>query len=134
MRLRPSLAAVAVLFTALVGSIGCAESTDPGVEPEIVNQTDSFEFQITGVRNYSRTLQYTWRNTGTQADVNQATTLTAGTALLEIHDAEGAQVYSSNLDANGTFQTDTGASGDWTIRVLVVGASGTLNFRVEKRS
>lgn len=112
---------------------GCSDTTSPGVEPEIVNETDNFEFQISDVRRYSRSLQYTWQNTGTQADVNQATTLIQGTATLTIRDADDNQVFSSNLDANGTFQTDPGTAGDWTIRVILVDTSGTLNFRVQKR-
>ena len=112
---------------------GCSDATSPGVEPEIVNETDNFEFQVSDVRRYSRSLQYTWQITGTQADVNHATTLIQGTATLSIRDADDNQVYNGNLDANGTFQTDPGTAGDWTIRVILVDTSGTLNFRVQKR-
>jgi hypothetical protein len=84
-------------------------------------------------RNYTNTLQYTWRNTGTVADVNQATTVTAGTITLTVRDAEGTEVYSRSLAENGTFVTASGTAGDWTIRVAFNVASGTLNFRVQKR-
>lgn len=133
MRAQQTGIALAALGACLALLAGCNDNISPGVEPEVVNETDNFEFQVTDVQNFSNTLLYTWRNTGTQADVNQATTLTRGAATLVIDDADGAEVYSKNLDANGTFQTEVGASGDWRIRVVIVDASGTLNFRVQKR-
>jgi hypothetical protein len=111
----------------------CSDTTSPGVEPEVTNVTDSFEFQVTNVRNLTDTYSYTWVNTGSQATVNQATTVTAGSVTLTISDADGTQVYSRSLADNGTFVTDIGATGDWTIIVAFSAASGTLNFRVEAR-
>jgi len=84
------------------------------------------------VTNVTQTLQYTWQNTGTQANVNQATVLTAGTATLTIRDAAGTQVYTRNLTDNGTFQTTSGATGGWSIQVVLTSVSGTLNFRVQR--
>lgn len=57
---------------------------------------------------------------------------TAGTATLIIKDAASTQVYTKDLNANGTFVTTAGTSGAWTIRVELVNVSGTLNFRVQK--
>jgi hypothetical protein len=36
------------------------------------------------------------------------------------------------LAENGTFTSTKGAAGDWTIVDELSGASGTLNFRVQK--
>jgi len=72
------------------------------------------------------------QNTGTMADVNQATSPSGGSATLTIRDADGTQVYSRGLSDNGTFQTNTGSSGDWTIVIELSGADGTFNFRVQK--
>jgi len=122
-----------VIVLGAVVALACNDSTSPGVQPEIINDPDNFEFQVTDVRGYSNTLSYTWRNTGTEANVNQATTLTAGAVTLVILDADDNQVYSRSLTQNGTFVTAAGTSGDWTIRVVFSDASGTLNFRVQKR-
>ena len=80
----------------------------------------------------TQTLDYTWHNTGTTADVNQSGVITGGSGTLRILDADGTQVYSRSLTETGTFATSAGTSGDWSIEVTLSSASGTLNFRVQK--
>lgn len=109
----------------------CSNSLAP-FEPEIANVTDSFQFQVTGTQNLTTTREYTWQNTGTTANVNQASAVTAGSATLTILDSQGAQVYSKNLADNGTFQTSTGVAGEWKIRIAFSDLHGTINFRVQK--
>ena len=129
---RVSLCLVAV--SVLVLCFGCGDSViGPQNQPQIINLTDSFAFQATDLRNVTQTTQYTWQNTGTVANVNQACSISSGTAALRIRDAVGAQVYSNDLSANGTFVTSTGASGNWTIEVALSNVTGTINFRVQKR-
>ena len=53
---------------------------------------------------------------------------------LVITDANGTQVYSRSLSDNGTFVTADGVAGTWTVRVTYNGASGTVNFRVQKKT
>ncbi len=113
---------------------GCSSPTTPGVQPQIHSLTDSFEFQVSSVSNYSGTLTYTFTNTGTQASVNQASSVTAGTATLVVLDGAGKQVYAHALSDNGTFFTDAGTAGTWTVRVQMSAASGTFNFRVQKKT
>jgi hypothetical protein len=90
-------------------------------------------FQVTDVQNYTHTYAYSWTNTGTVATVNQATALTGGTAILVIRDNGGVQVYSRSLAENGTFDTGAGAAGSWSIVLTTNRASGTLNFRAQKK-
>src|SRR5213075_1720395 len=94
------------------GAIACNSSLAP-FQPEIANLTDNFQFQATNVRNVSSTTDYAWQNTGTIANVNQATVLSLGNASLTIFDAQNTQVYSKDLTANGTFQTSAGTAGTW---------------------
>ena len=122
-----------MLVLVLLAGCGGGNVLNPQFQPQISNQTDNFQFQATGVTNVSQTLQYTWQNTGTQANVNQACSITGGMASVSIRDAAGTMVYSSDLSANGTFQTMTGTSGSWRIEVFLSNTSGTLNFRVQKR-
>lgn len=111
---------------------GCDSSTSPGVNPEIANEPDTFQYQVTDIRNYSHVDNYTWQNTGTAANVNQSTAVTGGSATLVILDADGVQVYSKSLAENGTFVTTAGVAGAWTIRATYASASATVNFRVQK--
>jgi hypothetical protein len=121
------------LLLALVGCGSGNSSLNPQFQPQVANAVDTFQFQSTGVTNVTETLNYTWQNTGISANVDQATTVTAGTAVVMIRDAAGIQVYSAGLQNNGSFQSATGQTGNWTIQVVLQGYSGTLNFRVQKR-
>ena len=121
------------LFFLLLAAAGCSgnKSLAP-FQPQINNAPDNFQFQATGVRNTTVTLNYIWQNSGTSANVNQACAITGGSATLLILDNDGTQVYSKDLSANGTFATSAGVTGNWTIRVTLTSLYGTLNFRVQK--
>jgi hypothetical protein len=123
-----TLAGAALLFLA-----GCSDPVSPGKDLQISNVTDSFQFQVTDMKRYTRALSYSWMNTGTIAAVNQACSITEGTAILTIRDANGTQTYSRNLSDNGTFDTAAGTSGSWTIELALSKTTGTLNFRVQKK-
>ena len=112
----------------------CSNSTGPlaPFQPQINNLADNFQFQATGVTNVTWTYTYSWSNSGDSATVNQATTVTGGSATLTISDNNGTQVYSQSLSANGTFGMSKGLHGNWTIKVVFTNYSGTVNFRVQK--
>lgn len=129
----------ALIVLALVGpgllAAGCGGSDTvlgPQVQPEIVNQTDSFAFQATGAQNVTQTLTYTWANTGVSASVDQSCSINSGAGTIEIRDANNTTVYSGNLVEGGSYQSQSGTTGDWTIVVHLTQLSGTLNFRVQK--
>ena len=121
-----------LVWLALTGCGGGGSALSPQFQPQVNNAADNFQFQSTGVTNVSQTLTYTWQNSGISADINQATTITAGSAILALKDSAGMQVYSAGLQNNGTFQSATGQTGNWTIQVTLQGFSGTINFRVQK--
>jgi hypothetical protein len=125
MWLLPALAIAAV--------VACSSSTEPGIQPQVSNVTDNFQYQVSNVKNFTGTKVYTWQITGTQASVNQATTVTAGAITLVIKDAADAEVYNQSLAVNGTLDTAAGTTGAWTIRVQYTNATGTVNFRVQKK-
>ena len=126
---------ISIIWTFLF-LISCNENNtlSPQFEPEITNNTDSFEFQTTGVNNVTQTLTYTWKNTGTQANINQASIITSGSTTLKIEDTNGEIVYQKDLKDNGSFTSVFGFSGDWKITVTLSKMSGDINFRVEKRT
>ncbi len=132
---RASVVFVTVLavFATLSGCGSGNSALAPQFQPQVNNAADNFQFQSTGVTNVTQTLTYTWQNTGIAATVNQATTISAGQSVLSIRDANGIQVYTADLVNNGTFDTATGQTGNWTIVLTLTNYSGTLNFRVQKK-
>jgi len=54
----------------------CSDGTSPGIQPEINNLPDTFQYQVTAMQNYTHSDSYDWQNTGTQANVDQSTTVT----------------------------------------------------------
>ena len=121
----------ALMILTIAGGCGANNSLAP-FQPEVNNSADNFQMQATAVKNTSTTLEYNWSNSGTTANVNQATTFTSGTANLAIFDSQNAQVYIHNLNDNGTYTTTSGVAGTWRIVVQLNNYGGTLNFRVQK--
>lgn len=127
-----SIGALLLLILAGCGS-GSNSALNQQFQPQVTNVQDSFAFQSTGVTGVTQTLHYAWPTTGTAASINQASTLTAGSATVTISDVNGKIVYTGNLGSNGTFTSAAGAGpGTWSINVALNSYSGTLNFRVQK--
>jgi hypothetical protein len=111
-------------------------STPPSIQPQIINNTDTFSYQLTSVSTASGTWNYTWQNTGALAKVTHASDAGAsGTATVTIMDAAGTQVYSGAFATSGeTLTAPTGVAGAWTIRVNYSSYSNTqVNFAVVKQ-
>ncbi len=128
----------AMLSIATISTTACGGGGSPPVQPQyqpqIVNLTDSFSFQLTGVTNGNGTLSYTWQNTGTTASIDRSSSISAGTVTLTLRDAANAQVYQGLLNgATGSVPTAAGVAGSWTIVVDFVDATGTINFRAQKQ-
>jgi hypothetical protein len=94
-------------------------SINPQFLPHIDNAKDSFQFQIQGLGNLSPNVRYTWKHTGNVAAVEQGCSIARGKAMLVIHDGAGKEVYSHDLGEQGTFYTEEGTEGKWTIQVLL---------------
>ena len=122
------------LALAFVAACGDSNQIGPSNQPEVANSTDNFQFQASNLTNASQTLTYSWVNTGTAANINQSGTISSGQAMVTLRDGSNAQVYSGDLKNTGTFVSSNGASGTWSIEVRLSGVTGTLNFRVQKRS
>lgn len=125
------VALFAPLALMVVAGCGSGSALNPVFQPQVANNPDNFQFQSTGVQNVTQNLQYIWSNSGTHASINQATTVSAGSAVLAIHDANGVTVYTGDLKNNGTFTSIAGQTGNWTILLTLSNYSGTLNFRVQ---
>ena len=113
---------------------GCGNDNNTALapfQPEVINDADAFQFQVTGADNVTTVVSYTWQNSGTQATVNHSSVISGGSATVTILDANQTQVYTSGLTASSNEPTTAGTPGNWTIQVVLMGCSGTLNFRVE---
>ena len=123
---------IAVLV-ALLAFAACSSGNPlgPDNQLEVSNEVDTFEWQATAMQNIKETLTYSWQNTGTSANVNISSSVTAGRATLQIQDALGTPIFGRSLAASGTF-TAAGASGTWSVFVLLDGVDGAINFRLEK--
>ena len=104
----------------------------PSNQLQMSNIADDFQFQVTALSNVSQTLTYTWSNTGDSANINQASSLTSGSATLTVRGPTGTVLYQAGLQNNGTFHTAKGTVGNWQIQVVMDKAGGALNFRVQK--
>jgi hypothetical protein len=126
---------VAALLTAL--ACGGSDPLNPAYQPQIVNDAANakFEFQLTGVRDGTGALSYTWQNPSATASVDRSSSISSGAVTLRIRDAANpsAVVYEGALNgASGSVPTAGGAPGPWTIEVGFANATGTINFRVQK--
>jgi len=127
------VALLSIIFLPLL-VIGCKDdSASPGKNLEITNIIDNFQYQVSEMRNYTQTTTYAWRNTGSMANVNQSCAITGGTAVLNLFDSTGAQLYNHNLAENGSYVSTAGAASNWTVQLVLSNVTGTLNFRVQKR-
>lgn len=118
----------------IIAVVGCGSDSpvSPGTQPRIVNNIDTFEFQVSSMQNYSSIWRYNWTTTGTVAAVDQSCAVTGGTVTLRLLDANGTVVYTRNLGQDGSFTSDPGTTGQWRVEISLQKCSGTLNFRVQK--
>ena len=122
-----------VLLGALFLATSCSDTNvlGPGNSLQLVNDVGTFAWQVTALDKVSQTLTYSWTNNGTVANVNKSSSLSSGSATLRVTDGAGTEVHSSSLSQDGTSATSAGTAGTWTVTVVMDGASGALNFRLE---
>jgi hypothetical protein len=129
---RTMMVMAAVLVAGACGS-DPVSPLDP-FQPQINSATDNFQLQATDVQDVGTRLEYSWENTGTQAVVDHSTTTSVGSASVIIADASGTVVYSHGLVPSLNADTASGTAGTWTITLVLTDYSGTLNFRVQKKT
>ncbi len=124
----------AVALAALVLVAACGDGpTAPGIQPQIVNITDSFSYQVSAIQGFTGTYTYNWQNTGTLARITHSSDAGAtGTATVVVRDAAGTQVYSGALVSSGQpMSTPAGVAGTWTVNLVYSNYSNTqVNFAI----
>jgi hypothetical protein len=124
---------VVVLLFGLTWMMACDDEENPVApfQPEIVNDTNSFEYQATGATDVNGSHDYVWVNTSTKATINHSTSTIAGVASIAIFDADSTEVYRSVLKPSALEETSAGTTGNWYIHVEYTDWDGAVNFRVE---
>lgn len=126
-------------LVALVLMVACSDdpvAPPPGIQPQITNITDTFNYQITSLDHVTGSYDYTWQNTGTLAKVSHASNAgSTGTATVTLRDASGTVVYSGELATSGEpVSSPAGVAGAWTITVAFADYTNTqVNFAVLKQ-
>ena len=121
-----------LVLSAICLAAACDTGPESPFNPVITNRADYFELQAAALPDVTTIVEYVWTNTGQLASVTQTSTVTGGTATLDLLDGAGDVVYSRSLSETGTFLTLQGTAGPWVIRLALTGVSGSLSFRAEK--
>jgi hypothetical protein len=121
----------------LMAAIGCSTGNGgtplpPAFLPHVVDSRDDFQFSVTGVSKVTQTLTYQWQNTGAAATIDQTGSVSAGSAMIKVLDANNSMVYSADLNSSGSFVSTTGTTGSWTIQVVLSKTSGAMSFHLQK--
>ena len=134
-RARHLLSTALALGLALTASGACDTRIQPvpQLEPQVVNLRNSFNFQAVNLIGVIQEVTYQWQIDGTTATVAQNPTALLGDATVFVTDAKGVQVYQRSLAENGSFTTQAGVPGTWTIRLHFADATGDVAVQMAKQ-
>lgn len=121
------------LAVSISGACDTRIQSVPQLEPQVVNLRNSFNFQAVNLLGVFEDVTYRWQIDGTTATVAQTPTALLGAATVFITDAKGVQVYQRSLAENGSFTTQAGVPGTWTIRLHFADATGDVAVQLAKQ-
>lgn len=127
-------ARVVVAVLAAAALTGCRDELTPlGPDNDltVINETGSFRLRATGLDDVSDIRSYEWQAGAGSQVVTQGAGITAGYAYLTVTDPSGAEVYGRSLSETGTYQTEPGTAGAWTVSLFLERVSGTLDVTVQ---
>jgi len=129
-RFFPTLIALSIALTA------CADDNPlgPDSQVQISSAPDNFLLQVRFMEDGTDDLIYNWGNTGTQAAINISQTVGSGSVVLIIKDHEGTVVHQDDITTEDSADTAVGVTGDWTIEIHIVNATGTFTISVIKKT
>ena len=121
------------LAVSISGACDTRIQSVPQLEPQVVNLRNSFNFQAVNLLGVFEDVTYRWQIDGTTATVEQSPTALLGAATVFVTDAKGVQVYQRSLAENGSFTTQAGVPGTWTIRLHFADATGDVAVQMAKQ-
>ena len=124
-----------LLFGALVITVACTDTVSP-IGPDnqlnVTNEIDQFELGVVNLDEVTETQRFDWENTGTQATIDVNQSITDGSAILTVRDADGTVLYQEDVAQDSDGNTPEGVPGTWEIEIVFDETSGTFNFSVER--
>ncbi|MGH7529268.1 MAG: hypothetical protein ACREMN_02705 [Gemmatimonadales bacterium] len=125
---------IAMAGGALTACRGGGSAGPSSGEPVVTNSPDDFHLVWSDLSTFTGSRNYTWVNNGTRATVTQSSSglTSADSVKLIIRNPSGAEVYRGDLRVLGGFQSTTTNAGNYTIRIEIRGATGTIDFRVQR--
>jgi hypothetical protein len=125
----------AALLALAAALAACAEDPNP-LEPSLVTYSDLpdlFTFSVVGLDNVSDVAgPFLWVMGGDQAIVDVSSSLTGGSAFLQIRGASGTVVHAEDIRSETDVLTGVDTGGLWEIAVVFEKASGGFDFSVER--
>ncbi len=124
--------AALLLLLAAAATAGCRDGGDP-LAPEaltVINEPGSFRLQATGLEEVSDIRTWEWQAGAGSQVVTYGPGITGGYAYLTVTDPSGAEVHGRSVAETGTYQTEAGTAGTWTISVFLERVSGTVDVAV----
>lgn len=124
-----------IVAVAAVMSLGlaCGTPEGPAAVLSVSNNSDGFVFIAQSFdRLMTDSLHYTWQHTKTTAKVTEQSSITAGQVTVVVRDADGKQLYTTDLQTATTAVTAAGSTSDWSIDVKMAKVRGDVVFTIEK--
>lgn len=125
---------VAVVLALALGTVAC--SSGPAAtasETRVTNTTDLFQFSVLSLAGDDDGRSYEWRNNGTRAQVDVASAITSGDALLTIRDADGTVLYQEDILDDVDLLTEAGTPGLWSVEVDFAQTYGSFSFTLTRQ-
>ena len=119
-------------LTLLLAACGDSNLIGPDNHLEATAATDQFQFQLSALDNVTDSRTFDWENTGTRATVDVSQSITSGSAILTVRDADGTVVHQEDIANGNDTTTSVGVAGTWSVEISLESVTGTFNFRLQK--
>ncbi len=134
--MRTRLAVIIMAAISIIVSMSaCQKDPVSSRKPDVVNELDNFHFTMNEVDNHDTLLIYYWRTEGSTANIDQQSVITGGRATARIVGPapDTTETYVTDFTQNGSFLSGSSYAGTWKITVRLIGFSGMIDFRVQRR-
>ncbi|UCG61492.1 MAG: hypothetical protein JSV52_14430 [Candidatus Zixiibacteriota bacterium] len=133
MKTSQHLLAIALILVTSATVAGCGEDNPlNSFDPQVTNSEDLFTFRASNVYLVTTRLTYDWNCTGQTASIEHSSGRSNGTGVIYLFDANGTQVYQSELKSTGTEYSQAGTPGSWKVVLDFSEYSGAVYCRVRK--
>jgi len=123
-----------LVLAATLWACGGDNPLGPDSQVQISRAPDHFLLQVRFMENGTDNLTYNWPNTGTQATIDVSQSIGSGSVILIIKDHEGTVVHQDDITNDDSTETAVGVTGDWTIEIQILNATGTFDLSIQKKT